>query len=247
MLNIKIFKKNKLSNFENLPVHIAIIPDGNGRWAKKRGLPRSTGHRQGSDSLKQIVKYCAKIGIKYLTTYVFSTENWKRPKEEVDSLMNLLQEFLSRAHEELSGSNIRINVIGDTTKLSKSLSDEILKVEDMTRNNTGLQFNIALNYGGRDEIISAIKKICQDVKDGKLEVDSINEKVVSSKLYTYNIPDPDLVIRTAGEKRISNFLLWQLAYSELWISDVLWPDFTEQHLIEAINEYQKRERRYGGL
>jgi len=247
MFNKEISKGNNLLDPNKLPVHIAIIPDGNGRWANKRGLPRSTGHRRGSDTLKEIVKCCARIGIKYLTAYAFSTENWKRPKDEVDALMNLLEEFLSRAHEELSGSDIRINVIGDITKLPKSLIEKIYDVENMTKNNAGLQFNIALNYGGRDEIVSAIKKICQDVKDRKLEINDINEQVVNSKLYTYNIPDPDLIIRTAGEKRVSNFLLWQLAYSELWTCDVLWPDFTEKHLLDAISEYQKRERRYGGL
>ena len=247
MQNKDLFKDNNILDPNKLPMHIAIIPDGNGRWAKQRGLPRSTGHRRGSETLKEIVKCCARIGIKYITAYAFSTENWKRPKEEVDSLMNLLDEFPSRAHEELKESDIRINVIGDISKLPKSLAEKIHDVEKMTKNNTGLQFNIALNYGGRDEIVSAIRKICQDVKDGKLDINDINEQVVKSKLYTYDIPDPDLIIRTAGEKRVSNFLLWQLAYSELWTSDVLWPDFTEKHLLEALFEYQKRERRYGGL
>jgi len=244
----KLLDRNEyLLDKNKLPVHIAIIPDGNRRWAKKRGLPSIAGYRQGSNILKQIVKFCAEIGIQHLTAYAFSTENWKRPKDEVDSLMSLLQEFLSKAEQELSGSNIKINVIGDRTKLSKKLREEICRVEEMTKVNSGLQFNIALNYGGRDEILFAVKQISQDVKDGKLKIDNIDIDKIAGKLYTYNIPDPDLIIRTADEKRISNFLLWQSAYSEFWTCNILWPDFKRKNLIEAIKNYQNRERRYGGI
>lgn len=232
---------------DNLPVHIAMIPDGNGRWAKMRGLPRNVGHREGSNKLKEIVKYCSKIGIKYLTIYTFSTENWKRPKNEVDTLLSLLLEFLRKADIELSGSNIRIRIIGNIKGLPDEFREEIPGVEKLTENNTGLNLYIALNYGGRDEIINTVRDIAEDVAKGKLDAGDIDADEISGRLYTRGVPDPDLLIRTGGEKRASNFLLWQLAYTEFWYSDVLWPDFKSKHLDEAIDEYRKRNRRYGGI
>ena len=239
----KAFKINK----DYLPGHIAIIPDGNGRWASRRGMPRNAGHREGSKVLKEIVLHCSEIGIKYLTVYAFSTENWKRPESEVNSLMELIHEFLEKAEEELSGSNIRIGIIGNMLGLSETLQRKIPEVVKMTMTNTGLVLNIALNYGGRDEIASAVRKIAVDVKEGKISAEDINEELISSKLYTSGIPDPDLLIRTAGEKRMSNFLLWQSAYAEIWYTDVLWPDFSKKHLLEAIHSYQNRKRKFGGI
>lgn len=240
-------KKEYEIDYDRLPVHIAVIPDGNGRWANKKSLPRSLGHREGSNVLKKVVIFCDKIGIKYLTVYAFSTENWKRPKSEVDALMSLLLEFLKNAERELDGSNVRIRVIGDVNMLPQDMQREIARVVKLTAGNTGVNLNIALNYGGRHEIIAAIKKISSDVKNGIITVDDIDEKMISSKLYTLEIPDPDLLIRTSGEKRSSNFLLWQLAYTEFWYTDVLWPDFRERHLLEAIHDFQNRSRRFGGI
>lgn len=245
----KLFKKEKKVKIDDgkLPEHIAIIMDGNGRWAKMRGLSRSIGHREGSNTLKRIANYCDKIGIKYLTVYAFSTENWKRPKSEVDALMSLLLEYLRNAERELGGKSMRIMVIGDVNGLSQEIQDEISRVSELTKNNTGLHLNIALNYGSRSEILFAVKGIIKDIESGKLRLSDINENVISSKLYTADIPDPDLIIRTSGERRISNFLLWQSAYSEFWYTDVLWPDFREEHILEAINEYRNRDRRFGGV
>lgn len=244
-----IFKKKSsvIIDTKTLPVHIAIIPDGNGRWAKKRGLPRNAGHREGSSTLKRIVKYCAKLGIKYITVYTFSTENWKRPKSEVDALMSLLKEFLMNAENELAGSNIRIKVIGDVSALSEELRREIPRVEKMTGKNTGLILNIALNYGGRDEIVSAVKQIAKEITEGRLNVSDIDGALISDRLYTCRTPDPDLIIRTSGEKRSSNFLLWQSAYSEYWYTDVLWPDFSQEDMKMAISDFQRRKRRFGGI
>ncbi|HHW49667.1 MAG TPA: isoprenyl transferase [Clostridiaceae bacterium] len=248
MILRKLFKRKKVQlDKSKLPLHIAIIPDGNGRWAKRRGMPRSAGHREGAKTLKKIVKFCAQLGIKYMTIYVFSTENWKRPKSEVDDLMSLLLEFLRNAEAELEGSNVRIKVIGRIEDLSDELQKEIRRVEKHTDGNTGLCLNIALNYGGRDEIVSAVKKIAKEVAEGRLNPDEIDESVVSSRLYTCKIPDPDLLIRTSGEKRSSNFLLWQLAYTEFWYTNVLWPDFTENNMIEALQSFQNRNRRFGGI
>jgi len=245
--NIFRKKSNAIIDINTLPVHIAIIPDGNGRWAKKRGLPRNAGHREGSNTLKAIVKYCAKLGIKYMTVFTFSTENWKRPKSEVDGLMSLLKEFLKNAENELSGSNVRIKVIGDISVLSEELQREILRVERMTEKNTGLTLNIALNYGGRDEIVFAVRQIGKEIAEGKLSLSDIDSNLISERLYTCGIPDPDLIIRTSGEKRSSNFLLWQSAYSEYWYTNVLWPDFRPDDLKEAIRDYQLRNRRFGGI
>lgn len=244
---IKNKEKKVVIDDSKLPLHVAIIMDGNGRWAKKRGLSRSIGHREGSNTLKRIVNYCDKIGIKYLTVYAFSTENWKRPKSEVDALMSLLLYYLRNAERELGGKSIRIRVIGDVKGLPEEIQTEIERVTKLTKDNTGLNLNIALNYGGRNEILLAMRSIAKDVEKGVIRPEDIDEDMISGKLFTSGMPDPDLVIRTSGEKRISNFLLWQSAYSEFWYTDVLWPDFKEEHMLEAISEYQNRNRRYGGV
>jgi undecaprenyl diphosphate synthase len=243
----KVAQKKKIEEFKSVPHHIAIIPDGNGRWAKKRGMPRSVGHREGSMTLKKIVIYCSKIGVKYLTIYAFSTENWKRPQSEVDALMSLLLEFLRNAEKELDGSNVRIKVIGDIKGLPDELQKEIIRVEKLTGVNDGLNLNIALNYGSRIEMLNAVKEIAKKVKENKLSIDKIDEKVFEDYLYTSGIPDPDLLIRTSGEQRISNYLLWQCAYTEFWFTNELWPDVNESHIAEAIKAFEKRNRRYGGL
>lgn len=244
----KVISRDKIDDkFKVVPNHIAIIPDGNGRWAKKRGLPRSVGHREGSMTLKKIVIYCSKIGVKYLTVYAFSTENWKRPQSEVDALMNLLLEFLRNAERELDGSNVKIKVIGDVHGLPEELQKEILRVEKLTSINSGLCLNIALNYGSRLEILNAVKLVAQNVKDNKLPLQAIDEAQFEKYLYTSGIPDPDLLIRTSGEQRISNYLLWQCAYAEFWFTKELWPDVNESHIAEAIKAFEKRNRRYGGI
>ncbi len=232
---------------KQIPVHIAVFMDGNGRWAARRGLPRSAGHREGASTLKRTVKECNALGIKYLTAYAFSTENWNRPKEEVDSLMSLLLEFLKNAERELSGQNIQIRIIGDEQGLSQEIRNEIARVIKNTSKNTGLTLVIALNYGSRSEISNAAARIAHDVKQGRLDPKDINEKVFSNYLYTAGIPDPDLVIRPSGEQRLSNFLLWQSSYAEFWYSNILWPDFSKKDLFEALGEFQKRNRRFGGL
>lgn len=231
----------------SVPKHIAIIPDGNGRWAKKRGLPRSVGHRQGSMALKKIVIYCSKIGVQYLTFYAFSTENWKRPQSEVDALMSLLLEFLRNAEKELEGSNVIIKVLGDVKALTPELQKEIERVQRITGANTGLHLNIALNYGSKLEIIDAVRQIAKDVKENKLSVDKIDDKAFEKYLYTNGIPDPDLLIRTSGEQRISNYLLWQCAYTEFYFPQKLWPDFAEKDIFDAIEAFNNRNRRYGGI
>lgn len=240
-------KGPELIQQSELPVHIAIFMDGNGRWAQKRGLPRSAGHREGANTLKRIVKECNNIGIQYLTAYAFSTENWNRPKDEVEALMTLLLEFLRNADKELSGKNIRIRIIGDSAGLSNEIRQEMARVIEKTAKNTGLNLVIALNYGSRSEICSAAAKISRDIQKGRIKLEDINEKLFSNYLYTVGIPDPDLVIRASGEKRMSNFLLWQSSYSEFWYSNILWPDFSRNDLLEALGDYQKRNRRFGGL
>lgn len=231
----------------NLPQHIAIIMDGNGRWAKKRRLPRSAGHRAGAETLKNIVDFCRKIGIRYLTVYAFSTENWKRPKDEVDTLMQLLREYLRRIREEIDGTNVKVRVLGDISVLPSDIQNEIIEVERKSSSKNGLNFNIAINYGGRREIITAVKRIIKETEEGLVDAVNIDEELFSARLYTSGMPDPDLLIRPSGEKRISNFLLWQMAYSEFWFSNIYWPDFKERHLLKAIAEYQKRDRRFGGI
>lgn len=229
-----------------LPESIGIIMDGNGRWAKKKGLPVSMGHREGANVLEKIVRHAVDMGIKYLTVYAFSTENWNRSKKEVSDLMSLFTEYLSSFSKNFDKSDVRIRVIGRRTKLSSTLRQKINEVEISTENNDGLTFIIALDYGGREEVVSAVKRIANDVVDGVISIDDINEEVVSNSIYTKDFPDPDMIIRTSGEKRMSNFLMWQCVYSELFFLDVLWPDFTEEHFDDAIRMYNNRNRRFGG-
>ncbi len=233
-------RKNKAERV--LPTHIAIIMDGNGRWAKKRSLPRSAGHAAGSKNFKTIARYCNKIGLKYLTVYAFSTENWKRPKEEVDNIMNILRDYLKDA-KNFKDENIKVKFIGDLTPLDNDIKELIADAEKESENATGLWLNIALNYGGRDEIKNAVKDI---INEG-IKAEDITEKVISDHLYTKGQPDPDYIIRPSGEYRLSNYLIWQSAYAEYWFSDVLWPDFSPKHLEQAIDEYNRRNRRFGGV
>lgn len=229
-----------------LPKHIAIIMDGNRRWARERGLNVSDGHKRGAETLENIARYCNNIGIKHLTVYAFSTENWKRAKEEVGALMNILRFYLDKFSKQADTENMRIKVLGDVTALDNGIQKSIASAIERTKNNTGLTFNIALNYGGRAEIIKAIKDIAKDVKDGVIDIDDISESTVDSKLYTVGQPDPDLLIRTSGEIRTSNFLPWQLVYSEFYFVQKYWPDFNETDIDEAIKVYQKRNRKFGG-
>lgn len=230
----------------NMPNHIAIIMDGNRRWAKKRNLPVKLGHKQGAETLKAVVRHANKIGLKYITVYAFSTENWKRSQDEVDSLMKLLEMYLDDFAKEADTENIVIRVIGDMSALSESLQNSIEKTIKRTESNTGTIFTIALNYGGRDEIVHAVRDIAQKLKNGKMSISDINENTISNNLYTKTIPDPDLLIRTSGEIRLSGFLTWQSVYSELLFVDKLWPDFNGEDLDIAIAEYNKRTRKFGG-
>jgi undecaprenyl diphosphate synthase len=232
-------------NKDKLPNHLAIIMDGNGRWAKQKGLIRALGHESGTKSVRQTVVSCAKLGIKNLTLYAFSTENWNRPKLEVDILMNLLIKSLKNELETLQKNKIRLNSIGNTSLLPKSAQKELLEVINKTKDNHHMTLTLALSYGAREELVSAIKKISDKVKNNIISSEDIDETIINQHLYTHNLPDVDLLIRTSGEHRISNFLLWQIAYAELYFTDVLWPDFTEENLYEAIISYQKRERRFG--
>ena len=234
-------------DMDNIPKHIGIIMDGNGRWAERRGLKRSDGHRAGAKTLEDITDYCSKIGVKFLTVYAFSTENWKRDKAEVDAIMELIYEYMSNMENLIGGKDCRIRVIGDRSRLSDKLNAKILEVEDYTKDRTGPTLNIALNYGGRDEILRAARLAAQAVSEGKITADGIDEKYMSSLMYTGDNPEVDLIIRPSGEKRLSNFLLWQCAYSEFWFSNTCWPDFTPKHMRIAIAEYQKRNRRFGGV
>ncbi|HVD97294.1 MAG TPA: isoprenyl transferase [Cytophagaceae bacterium] len=228
-----------------LPEHVAVIMDGNGRWAKQKGALRIFGHQNAVKSVRDVIESAAELGIKYLTLYAFSTENWSRPKDEVNALMELLVSTLRSEINELHKNNIRLTTIGNITDLPEVCQQQLGESKEITSQNTGLTLIIALSYSGRWEIVEAVKKIAEDTKAGKLSPESIDEQTVSSYLSTHNIPDPELLIRTSGEKRISNFLLWQIAYSELYITDVLWPDFRKDHFYEAIHDYQKRERRFG--
>ncbi|WP_294358420.1 isoprenyl transferase [uncultured Clostridium sp.] len=237
--------EEKPLDMSNIPKHIAIIMDGNGRWAKERNMPRTYGHKAGVETIREIVKECSNLGVEYLTLYAFSTENWARPKEEVDTLMKLLVQYLRNEFEELNKNNVIINSIGDISKLPKVCYEELNKAYDKTKNNTGLTLNLALNYGGRVEIVNSVKEIAKLIQENKIKVDDIDEKMIEKYLYTSGMPDPDIIIRPSGEQRLSNFLLWQCAYSEFWYSDVKWPDFTKENLIEAIFDYQNRDRRFG--
>lgn len=251
----KLFGKNDAGNefaeFEtnkdNLPRHVAIIMDGNGRWAKKRAMPRTFGHRQGVETLKEIVRFASDIELGFLTVYAFSTENWRRPSSEVDFLMKLFKEFLDREIDELHSHNVRLRFIGDVTVLSDVLQQTFSAAQEKTADNTGLVFNVAVNYGGRAEIVGAVRKLVKRVECGELSSGQISEEMIAQGLDTAGQPDPDLLIRPSGDYRISNFLLWQLAYTEFWFTETLWPDFSVAEFTKAIAAYQQRERRFGGV
>ena len=229
----------------SLPVHVAIIMDGNGRWAAARGLPRFAGHQRGAEAVRDVVEGCNKLGLRYLTLYAFSSENWKRPEAEVNDLMGLLRVYFKRELADLQNNDVRLRFIGDHVALPNDIQGLIDGAEERTRDNAGLNLVIALNYGARNEILDACRRLATDVKAGRVETEAVTEQVFASRLSTDGIPDPDLLIRTSGEQRLSNFLLWQSAYCELAFVDTLWPDFTQEHLANAITDYQKRERRYG--
>jgi undecaprenyl diphosphate synthase len=236
---------NTTINTNNLPKHLAIIMDGNGRWAKKQGLIRALGHESGTKAVRQVVESCAKLGIENLTLYAFSTENWNRPKMEVDALMNILVNALKKELPTLINNSIRLNTIGNIDQLPSKARKKLLEVIEQTKDNKKMVLTLALSYGSREEIINAVKTISEKIKTDQLTIADISESTINEHLYTHDLPDVDLVIRTSGEQRISNFLLWQLAYAELYFTDVLWPDFREKDLHEAIISYQKRERRFG--
>ncbi|MFC0524171.1 isoprenyl transferase [Pontibacillus salicampi] len=248
------FSKKKADDTEaveldrnKMPKHVAIIMDGNGRWAKKRGLPRIAGHKEGMDVVKKIVRKSSDLGLEALTLYAFSTENWKRPKTEVEFLMKLPDEFLTTYLPELIEKNVRVETIGAMDHLPGFTVNAVEKAKQKTKDNTGLVLNFALNYGGRDELLQAVRSVASDVQTGDKRIEDIDEGMFESYLYTSGLPDPDLLIRTSGEQRLSNYLLWQLAYAEFWFTDILWPDFDEAVYEKAIHDYQQRKRRYGGV
>lgn len=230
-----------------LPKHIGIITDGNGRWAKKRGLPRTAGHAAGMKRVREIIRAANDLGIEVLTFYSFSTENWKRPKDEVEYLMKLPKEFLKTDLKELVERNVKVQMLGDKSKTPSYTQEALMEFEEKTKENTGMILNFAINYGARDEILNAVRQIIDDVQKGNIGKEEINEQLMNQYLTTKGLPDPDLVIRTSGEIRVSNFLLWQIAYSELWFTPVLWPDFSKEHFYQAIYDFQQRSRRYGGV
>lgn len=244
--NREVLKEIQLNN-ENIPKHVAIIMDGNGRWAKSKNLPRTMGHKAGVETIRRVIKEADRIGIEYITLYAFSTENWKRPKTEVNALMNLLVQYLRDEIKNLHENSIIVRVLGDIENIPIKCKREIEDAIKLTKDNNGLVLNIAFNYGGRDEIIRSIKLIVEDIEKGKIDKTNIDQELFSKYLYTKDSPDPDLIIRPSGEQRISNFLLWQCAYSEFWYSNVNWPDFKEQDLRQAIYDYQNRDRRFGGV
>ena len=230
-----------------IPQHVAIILDGNGRWAKSKGMPRNYGHAQGSKNVEKICEEAWRMGIKYLTVYAFSTENWNRPKDEVDALMKLLRNYMKTCLKTAKKNDMKIRVIGELQRLDEDIRSRIAELEEATKENGGLNFQIAINYGSRDEIVRAVRKLAADCAKGKVNAEDIDEQVVEGYLDTHDIPDPDLMIRTSGELRLSNYLLWQLAYTEFYFTDVLWPDFSKEELIKAIEHYNARDRRYGGV
>ena len=247
------FKKNRLEEkieekkLKKIPTHVAIIMDGNGRWAKKRNMPRVKGHYEGMQTVKKITKYASKLGIQYLTLYAFSTENWARPKEEVSYLMDLPEKMFMSFMPELMENNVKVEVIGVVEKLPENTRKAVEDAIEQTKNNTGLKLIFALNYGSKDEIVTAVKRIVQGAANNEYKVEEIDEQLISDNLFTKDTPDPDLLIRTSGEQRISNFLLWQIAYSEFIFTKVAWPDFVEEEFYKALLEYQSRDRRFGGL
>lgn len=251
MINIFKGKKEKKNesveqlDMNNIPNHIAIIMDGNGRWAKERNLPRSMGHKAGVETVRIILKEAARLGVKNLTLYTFSTENWGRPTDEISTLMKLINTYLKSELKEINENGVKLNIFGDMSRLPKESRDALNDAIELTKNNKRINLNLALNYGGRDEILRATKLIARDIKNNKIKEEDINEKTVEKYLYTNGIPDPDLIIRPSGEQRLSNFLLWQCAYSEFWYSNINWPDFKEVDLRKAIADYQGRDRRFG--
>jgi undecaprenyl diphosphate synthase len=252
--SLRTFSKRSREDFflkrtdqKKAPIHVAIIMDGNGRWANKHGLPRIAGHRAGAKAIREVVRTAPEIGIKYLTLYTFSVENWKRPKDEVTSLMELFEERLKEEIDELDENGVRLNVLGRLNELPDSTQNTFIEAMKRTANNKKLTLNVALNYGGRIEILDAIRNLAEKAKGGEIEPSAIDLEMVSSFLYTDGQPDPELLIRTSGEYRVSNFLLWQIAYTELWITPILWPDFTRENFLEAIYDFQQRKRRFGGL
>lgn len=238
--------KNELFNMSKLPQHLAIIMDGNGRWAKKKGLPRSMGHREGAKAVKRVIVNCLDFNIPILTLFAFSTENWKRPKNEITYLLKLFERVLSKEKAYFIKNNIKINFIGRLNDLPNTLNDKMNELCESTKENNKLILNIAVNYGGRAEIVDAINSIILKIDKKNINIEDVNEDTIRDNLYTYNLPDPDLLIRTADEMRISNFMIWQIAYSEFWVTPVLWPDFDKNNLVEAIINFQKRVRKYGG-
>lgn len=244
-MTAQLITKSTQINQAKLPNHVAVIMDGNGRWAKQRGLPRIEGHRRGANALKEILRYCKDLGIKTLTVYAFSTENWGRPTGEVSFLMSLFERLLQKELKEMEAEEVCINFIGDLTPLPPSLQQEMHRSMERTKHNQGVFFNVAINYGSRHEMIHACKAIAQKVQQGELSADSINDQTISQHLYTSASPDPDLLIRTSGEMRLSNFMLWQLAYTEIYVTETLWPDFDNNQLDRAIVSFQQRDRRFG--
>lgn len=238
---------DKQLDLNKLPQHVGIIMDGNGRWATGKGLIRTSGHKAGVKALKKILKTCIKYNIPILTVYAFSTENWKRPMTEVNFLMNLFSSFLAEQIDEMCEDNVRIHFIGRVDELPGNLPNELHAAEERTKNNTGVRFNVAVNYGGRDEIVTAVKNIASEVQSGDLSIDKIDDKVIDDNLYTKDLPTVDLMIRTSGDIRLSNFLLWQAAYAEFWFTKTNWPDFSSEEFLQAIVDFQKRDRRFGGL
>ena len=234
-------------NLEKVPTHIAIIMDGNGRWAKSRFLPRTAGHKAGVEAIREVIKECQRLGVKYLTLYAFSTENWKRPKIEVDTLMTLLATYLAKEAKELHANSVKGTAIGDISKLPKNCVEQLNNAFELTKDNTGVNLNLALNYGSRDDMKNAIINIVNDAKCGKIDIEDIDENTIKNYLDTKSIPDPDLIIRTSGEQRLSNFLMWEAAYSEFYFTDIHWPDFNREELQKAVYVYQNRDRRFGGL
>lgn len=245
------FKKKRSNNnqldMSNIPQHIGVIMDGNGRWAKRRGLPRRMGHKAGADNLEKICDYCNSLGVKALTVYAFSTENWSRPQGEIDALMKLLYDYLLTVEEKFKNRNMKLQISGEVSQLSEKIQKAIIHAEEVTSSGDGMVLNIALNYGGRPEIANAAKMAARDVKDGKISVDDVTEDYLAGYMYTSNLPEVDLIIRPSGEKRLSNFLLWQAAYAEFWYSDICWPDFRNDDMKQAILDYQSRNRRFGGI
>lgn len=230
-----------------IPQHIGVIMDGNGRWAKRRGLPRSAGHKRGADILEGLCDYCNGLGVKALTVYAFSTENWSRPQKEIDALMELLYDYLLQVEEKFRGRNMKLKISGDIRPLSEKIKAAIKHAEEVTASGTGMVLNIALNYGGRDEIVRAVRRISADVQKKKLEIDAIDEKIFAGYLDMADLPEVDMIIRPSGEKRLSNFMLWQAAYAEFWYSDICWPDFKNKDMERAIFDFQNRDRRFGGV